>query len=155
MWLISNSHWSGAAVLAGILGFSDYVDGFIARKFNQQTALGALLDPLIDRIFVISIMVALILEGAVSVFLLGFILVRDLSILISNAFFKNQVSLEVIFTGKMGTWFLFVSFALLLLSQALTQDNLLAFSYAGFLWGVCIYWLAGWTYLSRIWGIAK
>jgi cardiolipin synthase len=155
MWLISNSHWISAAVLAGLLGFSDYVDGFIARKFNQQTALGALLDPLIDRIFVISIMVALIFEGTVSGFLLLLILLRDLSILVSNAFLKNQFSIEVIFTGKMGTWFIFVSFALLLLGQALIQENLLAFSYAGIFWGVCIYWLAGWTYLSRIWGIAK
>jgi cardiolipin synthase (CMP-forming) len=155
MWLIAHSHWIAAAFLAGVLGFSDFLDGYVARRFNKQTPLGALLDPLIDRIFVLAIFVALIIEGAVSWYLLWIVLIRDLSILISNTVRRNQLSVPVIFIGKMGTWFLFVSFALLLLSQAGSQSGLIAFSYAGIYWGVTIYWLAGLIYLTNIWDIRK
>ena len=54
-----------AAILLGVLGASDWVDGWIARRFDQGSALGKILDPVADRILLLSGVLALLIDDSV------------------------------------------------------------------------------------------
>ena len=55
MWLIISGEFSLAFVAFVVAGVSDGVDGFIARKLNQRSELGAYLDPIADKALLVSI----------------------------------------------------------------------------------------------------
>ena len=54
IYLLLNNYFLLAAFVAAVAAFSDVLDGYIARKFNQESALGALLDPVADKLFILS-----------------------------------------------------------------------------------------------------
>ena len=145
-YLISVDNWPLATGLAVLLGFSDFVDGWVARRFNMRTELGALLDPLIDRIFISAVLVAMLWSDVISVWILTAIIGRDFLLLVVNSISGNKLAVNVVYVGKMGTWFLFVSFALLFVNQLFTSISFAGFSSAAIVWSVIIYWLAGWHY---------
>ena len=59
VWLITSGHMLPAFLLFVVAGISDAVDGFLAKRFNMQSELGALLDPLADKALIVSIYVSL------------------------------------------------------------------------------------------------
>jgi len=148
VFLILQENWQLATGLAVLLGLSDFVDGWVARRFDMTTSLGSLLDPLIDRIFISAILVAMVWADVIPVLILGAIVGRDVLLLVLNSIRGNKLAVNVIYLGKMGTWFLFVSFALLFLNQLMSSGNLAGFAAAGIAWSVIIYWLAGWQYFK-------
>lgn len=83
--LINSGQMSYAFALFVIAGLSDGVDGFIAKRFDQATTLGAYLDPIADKILLVSIYVALGQLGHLPGWLVVLVVSRDL--LIIGAFF--------------------------------------------------------------------
>jgi cardiolipin synthase len=148
--LIMDDNWVTAALFAAGLGFTDYLDGFIARKWHQQTPLGAVLDPLVDRIFIVAILFAFWWSDLIPFVIFVLIIVRDLSVLLVNIVILRSFRLKVVYLGKMGTWIIFVAFALLLMGQSTESELFENFAMAGILWGVVVYWLAGVVYLNTI-----
>ncbi len=69
-----------AAILFLALAFSDALDGYIARKFNQVSDLGKFLDPLADKILVITILLALVAQNKASVVAVMLLVARELII---------------------------------------------------------------------------
>ncbi|MBE0702179.1 MAG: CDP-alcohol phosphatidyltransferase family protein, partial [Afipia sp.] len=65
VWAIAASQMTVAFVLFAVAGLSDAVDGFLAKRFNMTTELGALLDPIADKALLVSIYVALGITGAI------------------------------------------------------------------------------------------
>src|SRR6188508_3073869 len=65
VWLLVDDHLLAAAALLAVLGASDWVDGWIARHFDQGSDLGKVLDPVADRILLLVAAVALIVQGSV------------------------------------------------------------------------------------------
>jgi CDP-diacylglycerol--glycerol-3-phosphate 3-phosphatidyltransferase len=59
LWAIDTSRWETALILFALASISDWLDGFIARRFNQATVLGRQLDPLVDKVMVIAVLVHL------------------------------------------------------------------------------------------------
>ena len=151
VFLIINNNWYLAGIFAGFLGFTDFLDGYIARKWNLQTPLGAVLDPLIDRIFIVALLFAFWWAELITVFILSLIIARDLILFFVNFGLNRKLKVEVVYLGIMGTWVIFVAFALILISQPMAPNFLEAFAAAGIIWGVIIYWLAGLEYLKNIW----
>lgn len=149
IWQTVTENWITATIIAAFLGFTDYLDGYIARRFQQSTPLGKILDPLVDRFFVISVLGALVAIDLLSIFLAGFILARDLTVLLMRYVLKRDLQIQVIYLGKMGTWMLYVSFAVMYLSQLLSSLLVLHFAVAGAVWGAILYWLAGFAYISN------
>ena len=65
-WLLfGTSRQSEAAVLLAVLGATDWVDGFVARRYQQVSTLGKVLDPVADRVLVVTAVIAIIVYGAV------------------------------------------------------------------------------------------
>lgn len=69
--------------LAGCLvfGISDWLDGYLAKRLNQQTALGAFLDPLADKMMVFSLSAGLVFHGLLPLPLFSLFMTRDLTMI--------------------------------------------------------------------------
>src|SRR5690348_9707151 len=65
VWLLAEDELIAAAALLAVLGASDWVDGWIARHFDQGSELGKVLDPVADRILLLVGAVALLVQGSV------------------------------------------------------------------------------------------
>jgi CDP-diacylglycerol--glycerol-3-phosphate 3-phosphatidyltransferase len=100
LWAIDTAHWDAAIVLFVIAALSDWFDGWIARKFDQATVLGRQLDPLVDKIMVIAVLVHLAaLPGSgVRPWMVSVILTRELVI---QALRSHLESASVGFGAKM------------------------------------------------------
>jgi cardiolipin synthase len=79
--LVYHFYWEALLVFA-IGGFSDFFDGFVARRMNQQTALGAYLDPVADKLLVVTSFVMLGVIGGLPVWLTVLVVARDVLILV-------------------------------------------------------------------------
>src|SRR5437870_5540661 len=66
-----------AFALLGVLGATDWVDGWIARQFDQGTALGKVLDPVADRVLLLTAALALTIDGTVPAAVGAAVLVRE------------------------------------------------------------------------------
>ena len=80
VWAITSGEMMIAFVLFLAAGISDAVDGFIAKRFNMTTELGAYLDPLADKAMIVSIYVALGISGAIPRWLVILVVSRDIMI---------------------------------------------------------------------------
>src|SRR3954452_12440971 len=65
VWLLADDELLAAAALLAVLGASAWVDGWIARRFDQGSDLGKVLDPVADRILLLLAAVALVVQGSV------------------------------------------------------------------------------------------
>lgn len=83
-------HWMALGFL--VLSYlSDYADGVVARRFNQQSSLGLILDPLADKIWTLTMLVLLVAHRGLSVWLAATFVLRDLVILYMNGKILRRV----------------------------------------------------------------
>ncbi len=112
--------WYPAALLLGALGATDWVDGYIARHFNQVSTLGKVLDPLADRLLVGVAAIAIIAVGAVPVWVAVVVLVREA--LVAAGFLYVAAAggrrMDVQWAGKAGTFGLMCALPLFLAGHA-------------------------------------
>jgi cardiolipin synthase len=117
LWLLFSQHdrWHAALLLA-VLGATDWVDGYVARHFNQVSTLGKILDPTADRLLLLVAVVAIIIDGAVPVWFGAAVLVREaLVALIAVALaLAGARRIDVQWAGKAGTFGLMFAFPLFL-----------------------------------------
>lgn len=91
-----------------IAGITDALDGFIARFFNQKTVIGAYLDPIADKLLLVTSYIVLAIIGIIPPWLAVLVISRDIFILIGVAvLFLNHKSIEIRPTliGKVSTFF--------------------------------------------------
>ena len=81
IWLVLSGHLTAAFWLFVAAGLSDAVDGFIAKRFDQRSPLGALLDPLADKTLLVSMCVTLGIAGWLPNWLVILVVFRDLFII--------------------------------------------------------------------------
>lgn len=70
---------------------SDILDGYLARKFNEISELGKIIDPLADKLFVLAIVIQLYIYGEVSAFYFWVIILRDMVIFIGGIIVSNII----------------------------------------------------------------
>ena len=80
MVMISSQRWLEAFIIFVVAGISDGVDGYLAKTFNLRTELGAYLDPLADKALLMSIYVALSINGTLPAWISILVVSRDLII---------------------------------------------------------------------------
>lgn len=139
---------SGAMGLALVLfllaGLSDAVDGIIARRFDQGSALGARLDPLADKLLLVSVYIVLCALGHLPVWLIVLVVLRDVMILAAVAVAARTgrpIKIAPLFVSKANTAVLIMLALLVLAELAFAAD-------AGMLRAAMIVLAAGLTVLS-------
>lgn len=124
-------------------GFSDWLDGKLARILNQSSKLGALLDPAADRLYIIIIPLCFALRDFVPWWLIGLIVARDALLLASAPLLRSRglVALPVLYIGKAATFALMSAFPWLLLGQLDSVVGTIChpIGWAFMIWGVGLY----------------
>ena len=123
LWLVWGAHHELAAgLLAAGLGATDWVDGYIARHFDQGSELGKILDPTADRFLLVAVAIAVLTQGlpaAVQV-VVWVMLVRE--VLIAAATIGLGLAgarrIDVVWAGKAGTLALMFSLPMFLGADA-------------------------------------
>jgi cardiolipin synthase len=96
----------GAAWLLGALGATDWVDGFVARRYHQVSTLGKVLDPVADRLLLFVGIVAILVDGSVPIVVAGLVLLREAIISIATIALAAAGArrIDVTWWGKAGTF---------------------------------------------------
>lgn len=94
-----------AGVLLAILGATDWVDGWIARRYDQGSAIGKVLDPVADRILLIAAAVVLLVDGTVPLWVGVLVLAREAVISLATLVLAAAGArrIDVLWVGKAGT----------------------------------------------------
>ncbi|WP_338155502.1 CDP-alcohol phosphatidyltransferase family protein [Arsenicicoccus dermatophilus] len=151
LWLLLVRRADTAAfwVLVGS-GLTDWLDGVVARRYGQVSRLGLVLDPIADRLFVVSTLLGLLLRDLVPSWLVVALVARDLWGVAEMVRLRRHglSSLPVTFLGKAATFALLVAFPLLLLGagEGLPQRGALVMGWAFAWWGLGLYWLSAIMY---------
>lgn len=106
-----------AIILLAVSGFTDYLDGWLARRWNQISRVGQLLDPLADRLYILTTIVALTLRDIIPLWFAVLLVARDVYMAVIVALLKARrglTGLPVHFLGKSATACLLYAFPLLL-----------------------------------------
>jgi cardiolipin synthase len=153
VWLFLNDHANAAVILYIVSACSDFFDGFIARRFDQVSELGKLLDPLADRVFIVALAVALVGEGALPLWLAIVIIGRDILILAAFPLLerKKVARIAVNFVGKSATAALLAGLTCLALSETTLPGNGVgeAVGLAFTITGAVLYWVAATIYAKE------
>jgi cardiolipin synthase len=121
LWLLfPQENRLGAAALLAVLGATDWVDGYIARHYNQTSDLGKVLDPVADRVLLIVGVVAILVDGSAPVVPSVLSLVREglvaVSVLVLAAL--GAARIDVTWYGKCATFLVMFAFPLFLVGGA-------------------------------------
>jgi cardiolipin synthase (CMP-forming) len=121
LWLLfGRDNRAAAAVLLGALGATDWVDGYVARHFNQVSNVGKVLDPTADRLLLGVGIVALLIDGSVPAWVAIAALVRE-SLVAGAALGLAALGarrVEVQWVGKAGTFAMMFAFPFFLASHS-------------------------------------
>jgi cardiolipin synthase (CMP-forming) len=108
LWLVYAGAWSGAFWTLWLAAFMDGLDGYVARRFNQASRVGAILDPVFDRVAMVSLAVALIILHLVAAWFAAALLARDLLVAaIAIVSWRRDIATSITLSGKVGTILLF------------------------------------------------
>jgi cardiolipin synthase len=151
VWLLAAGDEVAAAALLALLGASDWIDGWIARHFDQGSELGKVLDPVADRVLLLVAAVALLVDGAVPWIVGVLVLVREaiVSIAVLALAVAGARRIDVQWAGKAGTLSVMFALPLFLLADNVDQWHGLVLAAAWFfsVVGLVLGYYAAITYL--------
>src|ERR687892_1072709 len=105
-----------AAILFGAAGVTDQIDGFLARRWQVESAFGKIADPLADRLMIDAAVILLWLEGRLPWVALA-IPARDLVLVIGYPLVvRRGYDFDVNFAGKVATWLLYAALAFVMVT---------------------------------------
>lgn len=159
-WLIVGPESDGLALIILIVSsFTDWLDGYLARRLNQFSRLGELLDPLADRLYVIAALIALLYRDLLPAWVVVLLLLRDFVMTLLLLYLKRFgiTGIPVHFVGKAATMNLLYALPLILLGTFNNQIGQVAhvFGWAFLLWGIAMYWYAGALYLHQVFHLRR
>jgi len=143
LWLFLRNHAVGWSFVVLALGAAtDYFDGKVARWLNQESALGAAMDPTIDRAYIAATVVAMAIRNYIPWWLVGLLIARDLYMALLLVYKKRRTGeiFVVTFLGKAATFNLLYAFPFLLLASTHGLGevaHILGWSFA--IWGIGLY----------------
>lgn len=124
VWQTFTGQYLGAFITLAVLFSTDWVDGYIARRFNQISTVGKWLDPLADRISIVVVAITVVITGVAPSWLVLTLLIPDLLLFVLNAvLFLGSPELEVTALGKIRTALIMAGIPFLLLAQVADMDS--------------------------------
>lgn len=155
LWLVLGPQWDELALIVLMVsGITDYLDGKLARSLNQMSKIGAILDPVADRFYILAVVIGLGVRDIIPWWLAIILPLRDVFLFCLVPFLRTRgySSLPVHFLGKAATASLLYAFPLLLLGDAdgTVADLANVFGWAFTAWGVSLYWWGGVLYALQV-----
>jgi cardiolipin synthase len=154
LWLVLGPHadwWAVGLLIAA--GVSDWLDGKLARAWNQQSRLGQVLDPAADRLYIAATLAALAIREIIPWWLVAVLVLRELVLGVALLVLRHYSigPLQVSFLGKAATLCLLYAFPLLFLGSHAGTAALVArvIGWAFAIWGTALYWWAAALYLVQ------
>lgn len=155
LWLVLGPEQDVLALaVLMVAGLTDWLDGWLARRLDQRSNLGQILDPVADRLYILAVVVGLLLRDIIPWWVAVALPLRDLLLWVLVPFLRTRgySALPVHFLGKAATFNLLYAFPLLLLGEGTGVLPTLAsvFGWAFAWWGICLYWWAGVLYAWQV-----
>ncbi len=152
LWLLFGAdRQTAAAVLLGVLGATDWVDGFVARRYHQVSTVGKVLDPVADRVLVVTAVIAITVHGAVPVWFAAATLAREVVVSAAVLLLASlgAARIDVLWVGKAGTFALMFSYPAFLLSHGTAgwQGPIHVIAWIAGLLGLALAWIAAASYV--------
>lgn len=154
LWAILAKQDGLALLILSLSGLTDYFDGKIARHFGLISRIGQLLDPIADRLYILSTLLGLALRSIIPWWLVAVLLAREayMAVVLVIAKRYGLLGMPVHFIGKAATFNLLYAFPLLLLGdgESVFAQWALPIGWAFAWWGTVLYWLAGIVYAVQL-----
>jgi len=157
LWLVlgvrttEGDWWAVGLLIAS--GFSDWLDGKIARALNQQSRLGQMLDPAADRLYIAATIIALAVRDIIPWWLVAVLAARELLMGGVLAMLRRQgwPALQVSFVGKSATLCLLYAFPLLFLGSHVAgyAETARVAGWSFVIWGSALYWCSAMLYIVQ------
>lgn len=156
IYLALSRHADGAAIIVLMIGgATDYFDGKLARAWNQESRLGELMDPAIDRLYIAATLIVLYMRQVLPLWIIFALLGRDLILGLMTLSMKRfgLGPFKVTYLGKAATFNLMYAFPLLLLAKSDSAigavSYVIGWSFA--IWGIALYFITGMNYFQSGW----
>lgn len=150
LWFVFGvEEYGWAGVLLGIIGATDWIDGYLARRLDQVTELGAFLDPLADRVAVIVAVLAGLVTGVIPAWFVLALIARELVLGVNTLYgWRNGVkTIEVRYLGKAATLALYVSITAFYIGVGFNADWALWIAHLFGIPGLAMYYWVAALYL--------
>ncbi len=152
VWLLFGADRQiAAALLLAALGATDWVDGFVARRYHQVSTIGKVLDPVADRVLVATAVITITIHGAVPIWFGAATLAREVVVSVAVLLLASLGAkrIDVLWVGKAGTFALMFSYPAFLLGDgdARWQGPFLVLAWVTGIIGLTLAWVAAGTYL--------
>jgi cardiolipin synthase len=153
LWLLfTKREQTAAAILLAVLGATDWVDGFVARRYGQVSTLGKVLDPTADRLLVGTAVISVLVYGAVPLWfglatIAREVLVSAMVILLASL---GAARIDVLWVGKAGTFGLMFAYPTFLLGygDAGWQQPIKVIAWVTGITGLTLAWIAAGSYVG-------
>jgi cardiolipin synthase len=150
VWLVVVAEYGWAGVLLGVIGATDWIDGYLARRLNQVTEIGKFLDPLADRIAVVVAVVAGLLSEVLPDWFAIALIAREV-VIGAGALYgwtKGVTKLDVRWLGKAATFALYVSITFFYMGVGFDWSWLIVLAYLIGVPGLIMYYWVAVDYLG-------
>lgn len=160
LYLLLGPHYDVAAVVVlAVGGTTDWVDGYLARRLNQVSRLGELMDPLADRLYILATLIALTVREVVPWQFTVALLARDVMMIICLLVLRRAGygPPAVHYIGKTATFIVLFAFPTLLLARVIGGEPGFwhAVGWALAWWGIVLYWIAGLFYVIQAYAAVR
>ncbi|MFI1914044.1 CDP-alcohol phosphatidyltransferase family protein [Nocardia sp. NPDC020380] len=160
LWLLLAEKADGWAFALLILsGVTDWADGKLARLLDQSSKLGALLDPLVDRLYLVATLGGFLIRGILPWWLVAILVGRELILFLALGVYRRRglPPPEVIYLGKAATFALMSALPWILAGQMdwAAAGFSRAFGWAFMIWGTAAYIWTGILYLGKAIAVAR
>ncbi len=155
LWMLfGRDSVAGAALLLGVLGMTDWVDGWLARRLSQESDFGAIFDPTVDRLLFVVASISVIVHPGIPDWFVGLVLVREVLVGVMMVVGKllGMKRFPVTTMGKRYTFLLMMAVPLLLLGTAEhpTSDAAWVTGWVLGVPGVLLSWYTAIDYFPRV-----
>jgi cardiolipin synthase len=153
LWLLFGAHRQTAAtVLLAVLGATDWIDGFVARRYGQVSTFGKVLDPTADRILVGTAVISIMIYGAVPLWFGIATIAREVlvSAMVLLLAAMGAARIDVLWVGKAGTFGLMFAYPTFLLGDGTAgwQEPIRVIGWVTGLVGLALAWWAAGSYIA-------
>lgn len=153
IWFSLTNNLVLACATIFIASFTDWLDGFAARKLNQFTRLGQLLDPISDRLYILALLFVIFYLDLAPIIIIILVVAREVILTFLMVYLKTKgiTGLPVHYLGKMGAFCLLIGLPGLIFAKAFPETSFiwLSIGWSFLIWGLFLYAFSAYKYFEH------